>query len=188
VHASDELSSLMWRAATGDEAAAEKAMALLYPRVHRYCGKLLSSFGGIDSVEDVTQEAMVKTFEDLGSYDPTRPAMGFALGRAYFACRTEMTRAQRRRRRDGGEPEEALLASMAPEPEEALAEAQHTMALRAALQDFSEEDLIVLGQGVNEAVEGLALSAPARRKRKQRLLGVLRQALGDIFGSGRSGR
>lgn len=168
-----ELDALLARLAAGDRAAFSAAFRLLWPPTLRLCQSLLRADA---DAEDAAQNAMEKIFARASDYDPTRPALPWALAIASWECRTLAKRRVRKRE---------VAATEAPELGHADMESEQVKrdlveAATAALGTLSPSDReTLLATFFDEAasVEGATL-----RKRRERALVRLRTAFRRLYG------
>jgi RNA polymerase sigma-70 factor (ECF subfamily) len=164
----------MSRLADGDPAAFEPVFDALWPVLLRYCTRALASAA---DGEDAAQRSLLKLLERAPDYDRERPALGWALGFAFWECRTERTR----RRRAGTEPDVPSRTDLTAE--ELVAEKEEQEALMAALADLSEAERALLLKEVTPLLGG---THPATlRKRRQRLLDRVRSACLSVLNPSR---
>lgn len=176
-----ELDDLFRRVADGDRSAVEPAFRLLWPIVRRYCA---SKTRDESCADDAAQSTLVKMFEQAVHYDPTKPAIAWALALAYWECRTQGTRDRRELVR-AGETTPDDHGDPAPHPEAAFSDAEATrLALQLLAELPPEERALLEGneEGLGDTLQ--ALAPAARRKRKQRLLEQLRSAWNEILRPG----
>lgn len=159
----------------GDAEAVDEIYKRLRPIVTRYCFSFLKNE---TDAEDATQRALIKMFEQATAYDPSRPALGWALSFAYWECRTESSRRRRRKHESlDAVPETASLL----EPEALVTEAELLKIVSDLLQQLSlDERLLLLGEHGSGSEALSHLSDLARRKRKQRIFARLREAFEQI--------
>jgi RNA polymerase sigma-70 factor (ECF subfamily) len=159
----------MARLAEGDRSAFTPAFRVLWPRVHALCLSMLKNVGDAD---DAAQQAMEKILTRAHEYDPSRPALPWALGVAGWESRSILTRRQRRRevRADAsGEPD--LSASV----DEGIMRREVIDALHEGLRDLSESDRETLIATYFD--ESQPAANAALRKRRQRAVERLRAAV-----------
>jgi RNA polymerase sigma-70 factor (ECF subfamily) len=162
-----QLDRWMAAAADGDRSAVDPLFAALWPIVVGYATRYL---GDRALAEDVAQDALVKLFGQVGSYDRERDALTWALTHATWQCRT--ARKQRERRGEtaldaghGGAIDGAVLAE----------ERELVRAAVSALEALAPRDAEVLIAALTDDDELRSALAPATfRKRLERALGRLR--------------
>lgn len=178
-----ELDDLLCRVSEGDRSAVDPAFRRLWPIVRRYCA---SKTGNETSADDAAQSTLVKLFEQAAQYDPTKPALAWALAVAYWECRSLSTRD----RREAGRTVEASPehhCDPAPHAEDALSQAEASQLGMRLLADLSPEEQALLKgneEGLGWSIQVLAPAA--RRKRKQRIIDRLRSAWDEIIQPGAS--
>jgi RNA polymerase sigma-70 factor (ECF subfamily) len=164
----------MKQLADGDRAAFRPVFELLWGPVVSFCRGVLRNEG---DAADGAQQAMTKIFERASDYDPTRPALPWALAIAGWECRT----IQRRRVRRREVPEDA-----APEPsqgassEDEAAQRELYAGALAAMGALSQEDQDVLRATYWEIAA--SVSGATLRKRRERALARLRKAFRRLYG------
>jgi RNA polymerase sigma-70 factor, ECF subfamily len=180
--APEDLDERMARLAVGDRAVFGDVFRLLWGPTQRLCQSLLHNEA---DAQDAAQEAMQKILERASDYDPTRPALPWALAIAGWECRT--LRRKRGRRREAGTGEspadETTAAGLSADPgeaERALVERDLANAALTALGGLSATDREVLVATFWEE----AGSGPTFRKRRERALGRLRDAFRRLYGLG----
>jgi RNA polymerase sigma-70 factor (ECF subfamily) len=171
-----ELEGLVLRLADGDRLAFRPAFAVMWPVVHRFCGRLLGS--GADA-EDAAQQALEKIFARTSGFDRSRPALPWVLGIAAWECRT--FRRRRQRAREGALPEHDTSASRERSPEEAVIEGQLKAAARSVLGQLSELDQETLCAAFED--ERPEIAAATFRKRRERAMDRIRAAWRNLYGS-----
>jgi DNA-directed RNA polymerase specialized sigma24 family protein len=115
-----ELGRLMGRLADGDRTAFGPVFALLWPKLRAFAVRYVGPIDG----EDAAQAALLRVFSRASEYDPSRDALGWALGIAAWECRTLLRKRQRRKESTleaAGRSEAEMGAQPAagPSPEEA---------------------------------------------------------------------
>lgn len=161
----------MARLADGDPQAFDAVFEGLWPVLRRYCAKTLGS--GADG-QDAAQRALLKVFENAADYDPSRPALSWALSFAYWQCKSELR--VRQRSRESGWVEGVSDS----DPESLLADKQQREVVQAALAELSASERALVLQDLAQQQTGHAKS-PAERKQRQRLLARLRHAAHRIL-------
>jgi RNA polymerase sigma-70 factor (ECF subfamily) len=168
----EELDALMARLADGDRAVFARVFALLWGPIHRLCVGLLKSDA---DAADAAQEAMHKILARASDYDPSRPAMPWAMAIAGWECRTLSRKRTRRREagapthEPGGEP-----------PEEDFVQRNLAAAALAALGELSESDRETLMATFWD--EAAQVSGATLRKRRERALDRLRKTFRRLYG------
>ena len=171
-HALRELDQAMARLGDGDRSAFDDVFRTLWPRVLAFCTHVLSIRAGHAEAEDVVQRALLKVFERASQYDPSKPAVAWALAIAGWECRTAL-QAKRRRKE---EPDEILLqqADARTLPEECSVHMDLLSSLQVAMADLSSSDQATLAAAFEQQSDEAA-SGASFRKRKQRAIERLRQ-------------
>jgi DNA-directed RNA polymerase specialized sigma24 family protein len=163
------------RVQDGETRAFDEVFDALWPVLVRYAKARIGAGG---EPEDVAQRTLVHLFENVGNYDRRRPALGWALGLAYWECRTENTRSRRHLARFISD--EANERAGGPSPEDLADEKEHLGAFREAWGGLSpEERKIILGEREPNEDE---IRDSAYRKRKQRLFERLKRTMQTILG------
>jgi DNA-directed RNA polymerase specialized sigma24 family protein len=88
------LDALMARLAEGDRSAFSPVFERLWPPALRLCANMLKNDA---DAADAAQHAMEKILVRASDYDPSRPALPWALAIASWECRTILRRRFRRR-------------------------------------------------------------------------------------------
>ncbi|PYS96542.1 MAG: sigma-70 family RNA polymerase sigma factor [Acidobacteria bacterium] len=163
-----DLQRLMERLADGDREAFHPLFESLWPFLRRFTSRHLRP----EECEDAAQEALLKIFRRAAEFEPSRPALAWALGIAAFEIRT--ARRRRQRRREEPPPEDAFESQRHPDPtpEEAALTRDLEAMLREALGALRPEDaetLRLFARG-----ERAAVAAATFRKRVERALRRLR--------------
>jgi DNA-directed RNA polymerase specialized sigma24 family protein len=164
--ASLNLDAAMARLADGDASAFDSVFEALWPTLRQYC---IKSLGNAADGEDAAQRALLKMLENAPAYDRSRPALGWGLSFAFWECRSE--RARQRRQPQRPEVEQASLVT----PEELALHKEQQSLLASVLGELSESERALV---LKDLTPELAGSSPAAtRKRRQRVLERLREAL-----------
>jgi RNA polymerase sigma-70 factor, ECF subfamily len=171
-----DLNAWMARLADGNRSAFTPVFQLLWPSVHRTCLALVRNDADAD---DAAQQAMEKILTRASDYDPSRPALPWAVAIATWECRTLLRR--RGRRREIGDDTTAHAASDAA-PDEEAAQRDLVEAALAAMQELSPVDRETLVATFWE--EAAAVGGATLRKRRERALGRLRDAFRRLYGLG----
>jgi len=166
----------MARLADGDRTASREVFALLWPKLERFTRKVL---GDAPDTEDAAQLALEKVFARASDYDPSRPALTWALAIAAWECKTTASRARRAAGRASA-ADVGDLPAMAPNPEEVLIGQRVHDALRDALESLPLADQETLSRAFLEDHEGP--KDDTFRKRKERALTRLRAAMRRLYG------
>lgn len=167
-----ELDSLVRRLAEGDRAVFSAVFRTLWPPVLRLCVGMLKSEA---DAADAAQQALEKVLTRAAEYDPSRPALPWALGIATWECRTFLRRRQRRR-----ELPEELLPEAGAGSEAELAERQLMQAAVDALDELAPGDREALIATFWE--QAASVTGATLRKRRERALKRLRDAFRRLYG------
>lgn len=171
-----ELNALFLRLADGDREAIDPAYRLLWPAVQGFVGRALGP-ARTHEVDDVTQAALLKLFEQAPRFDPARDALAWALTIAGWEVRTSRTRA--RRSRTGPLDEARGHVSAEASPEQQALHAAERQLLADAIAQLSPSDQAVLAQVL---ADGHPTDATFR-KRRERAMARLRAFLRDVHGT-----
>jgi len=128
--------------------------------------------------KDAAQQSMEKILSRASSYDPSRPAMPWALAIAAWECRT--LRQKRRRRRET--PEELVKEATTAGGEDEIARRDLIHAALDALGHLSDSDKETLMATFWE--ESASTTGATFRKRRERAIVRLRDAFRRIYGIG----
>jgi RNA polymerase sigma-70 factor (ECF subfamily) len=171
---SAELDQLMQRLAEGDRAAFKPVFQTLWPIVYRMCLNLTKNAA---DAEDTAQQTLQKILAQAADYDPTRPALPWALVIATWECRTVLRK--RMRRREDGERE--LAEQAAPHRlDEEFTQRDLVQAAQQALEQLSPTDRETLVATFWD--EAAPVSGATLRKRRERALGRLRASFRRLYG------
>jgi RNA polymerase sigma-70 factor (ECF subfamily) len=170
-----EIDRLMARLADGDRSAFTPVFQRLWGPTLRLCTGMLRSEA---DAADAAQQAMTRILERASEYDPKRPALPWALGIAGWECRTLLRKRVRRRE----SPDATGAEPVQPGFEDDLAEADLARAAVAALGELSETDRQTLEASFWETAP--AVSGATLRKRRERALVRLREAMRRLYGLG----
>lgn len=162
----------MARLADGDRAAFRPLFDRLWPAIQRLCRKLIPNEA---DAADAGQNAMVKIFERVSAYDRARPAMPWALAIAAWECRTIARR--RARQREVGEDS---IDDRALAVEEDFVRHDLVQAALHAIGGMSDPDREALLATFWD--QAASVSGPTLRKRRERALTRLREALRRLYG------
>lgn len=172
----------MRRLAEGDRSAFDPVFDALWPSALSVAVRML---GPGQDAEDAAQEALAKLFARADHYDPSRPALPWALTFVSWECRTIHKRRARRREELTAEPPEQP-SDEAPLPEQALEARQRGEAFAALLEALRPEDRATLEAamaGDREAAERAGVTAATFRKRLERAVSRARALWRDAYGA-----
>jgi RNA polymerase sigma-70 factor (ECF subfamily) len=167
----NSIDALMARLASGDRAVFERVFVSLWGPIHRLCLSLLRHDA---DAADAAQESMQKILERASDYDPSRPALPWAMAIAAWECRTLQRKRSRRRETDDSGPEPA-----GEHPEEQFVQRNLTVAAIAALGELSEADRETLVATFWE--EAASVGGATLRKRRERALDRLRNTFRRLY-------
>lgn len=164
---SDQIQRLAERAADGDRAAVDSLVETLWPLVRKFCAARLSN---ADDADDATQNAVIKLFQQIGSFDAERSALGWAFAIARFECMS----IARNKHRHATEAIDAAAHGVAEENPLRAAELREIAEILAPwwhqLSD-AERDAIVRG-AFDDAPSDPKQAAATRQRRHRALLAV----------------
>lgn len=166
------------RAAAGDQAAFAQLVDRHLSRVHALAWRAL---GSTADAEDVAQEALLRAWRQLPSWEAGKALFSTWLHRVALNLVNDRLRA----RREQVPIEDAELVSGAPGPEHGASDAQRANRVRQALQALPERqrDAMLLchfeGLGNIEAAAALEVSVEALESLLSRARRALRQSLSD---------
>jgi len=142
--------------------------------------------GSADDAEDVVQEAFIRAFRQLASYDG-RAAVGTWLHRITVNCAVDLLRARRRRPEDSGN-EETLMSHSNQAPQEKQAHGTEIRnAVARAMESLSanERTAFVLrhfeGMSIDEIGRALGTKVNATKHTVFRAVQKLRQELEPLI-------
>ncbi len=160
------------RLADGDRAVLAPLFETLWPVLRDFCRRSLASEADGD---DAAQEAMIKVFARVSSFDRDRDALTWALAIAAWECRTVARR--RGRRREDDLSHAAHLVDGGSRIDDELSSRQLAAAATAVLGTLRPDDVAAVLAAVSDEPAARAGLAPATsRKRLERALGRLRTA------------
>jgi RNA polymerase sigma-70 factor (ECF subfamily) len=168
------LDALMARLADGDRSAFTPVFRRLWAPTLRMCMSMLKNDA---DANDAAQQSMEKILARASSYDPTRPAMPWALAIAAWECRT--VRQARRRRRETAD--DLVKEPMTSGAEEEIVQRDLTQAALDALGQLSDVDKETL---TATFAEESGATGATFRKRRERAVQRLRDAFRRIYGLG----
>jgi len=164
----------MARLAAGDRAAFTGVFELMWGPIQRLCLSLLRSEA---DAADAAQEAMCKILQRASDYDPSRPALPWAMAIAAWECRT-LSRKRTRRR----EIDEPTLDRGGEHPEQAFVQQDLMAAALVALGELSDIDRETLVATFWD--EASSTTGATLRKRRERALERLRKTYRRLYGLG----
>lgn len=188
-----EDAELVAAAKDGDEAAIESLVKKYLPQVLRLAARLA---GQTELAEDIAQEAFVKAWRNLNTYDAAKPFAPWMLAITRNAA-LDLLRKRRAVPFSALSPENGedgmdfadTLASEEPLPEEVLARAESDQTVAAALLRLPERDRTVLTLRYEDALSfediGAVMKAPMNtvkswhRRAQARLRALLLSDGGD---------
>lgn len=155
----------MSAAADGDRTSIDPLFQALWPIMVDYSTRFL---GDRALAEDAAQEALVKLFGQLASFERERDALTWALTHATWQCRT----ARRTRQRRG---EQSRSVETSRDERVVVEERELVRAALATLATLPERDREIIAAVLTDDDELRGAIAPATfRKRLERALGRLR--------------
>jgi RNA polymerase sigma-70 factor, ECF subfamily len=173
IERTSELDELVARLADGDRAAFTPVFRRLWQPTLRMCLGMLKNEA---DASDAAQQAMEKVLTRASGYDPQRPALPWALAIAAWECRTILRKRSRRRE----VPDETPHEEPAQGGEDEAAQRDLLRAAAEALGELSESDRETLIATFWD--EAASVSGPTFRKRRERALTRLRQAMKRLYG------
>jgi len=175
MHVNDQpdLNALMARLGDGDRSAFGAVFRLLWPPTLRLCLSMLKNDA---DANDAAQQGMEKVFSRASDYDPSRPALPWALAISAWECRTILRRRSRRRET----PEEFADEPMTGAAEDELLRRNLTRAAVEAMGQLSDADKETLIATFWDETAGA--SGATFRKRRERALQRLRDAFKRMYG------
>lgn len=171
--ADESLDASMARLARGDRSAFTPVFQALWPRTLRLCAGILKNEA---DAADAAQQALAKLLERASEYDPRRPALPWALGIAFWECRTLLKRRARRRE----VPVDDALSRATTGGQEDAVERELVEAAVHALGTLSDADKETLVATFWE--EAASVGGATLRKRRERALVRLRAAFRRLYG------
>ncbi len=169
------LDNRMKQLADGDRYAFRPVFELLWGPTLRLCRGMLKNE---TDAADGAQQAMIKILERASDYDPSRPALPWAMAIAVWECRT----IQRARSRLRESPDDAAPESAGATSEADFVTRQLCAAVMAAMGELSQADQDVLRATYWDCAA--AVSGAALRKRRERAIDRLRKAFRRLYGLG----
>ena len=170
-----DLDSLMARLADGDRSAFTPVFRSLWPRTLRMCMAIVKNES---DAHDAAQQSMEKILSRASEYDPSRPALPWAMAIAAWECRTILRKRARRRELPEDSAEEPM--TLAAEDDLVLRDLVRAgLDAMGQLSASDKETIIATFWG-----ESATASDAALRKRRERALHRLREAFRKIYGIG----
>ena len=169
------LDELVARLAEGDRGAFTAVFRRLWTPVLKLCSNMLRNEA---DAADAAQQAMQKVLERASDYDPTRPALPWALAIAAWECRTVVRRRSRRKEVGNDLAPEIPTDDPSGEIEQRLL-VQNALAAMGELSESDRETLVATFLDQEAAVGGATL-----RKRRERAVKRLRDAFRRLYGIG----
>jgi RNA polymerase sigma-70 factor, ECF subfamily len=163
-----EIQDLLKRLAEGDRAAIEPAFTALWPLLRGFAVRALGDAG---HAEDAAQQAMIKLFQQVSDFDPTRDGVAWALAITSFEVRSRRRWTERRREEPLSRASGVEAASATPEASTVQRDLE--LSARQVLSGLREEDMCAI---LLELEDARPAGDPTFRKRLQRALARLRQA------------
>ncbi len=161
------------RMADGDRSAVPSVFEALLPIVRAFCARFVNEV----DVDDATQLSLEKIFARSHEFDARRPLLPWVCAVSAWECRTLRTKRRRLRENLTDEPLERVTDQ--PTPEDATAEKELAAAAESALGTLSQADQASLRDAFWAVVPK---GDPAARKRKERALHRVREALRRLYG------
>ncbi len=168
-----DLDTLVARLADGDRSAFTPTFQRLWPPTLRMCLGMLKNEA---DAHDAAQQAMEKILTRASGYDPARPALPWALAIAAWECRTMLRKRSRRRE----VPEQASPEEAGHGGEDEAVQRDLVRAAAEAMGELSESDRETLIATFWD--EAASASGATLRKRRERALTRLRQAMKRLYG------
>ena len=182
-----EIDVWMARLAAGEREVFTLVFEALWPRVFGLCRATL---GNDADAADAAQQAMMKLMERAADYDPSRPALPWALAIAAWECRSALRRRTRSREVASSEPEESASHSPtsvdgartleANDPESELVRRDLVQRALDAMNELSDVDRATLAATFFD--EPTEVVGATLRKRRERAIDRLRAAVRRLYG------
>jgi RNA polymerase sigma-70 factor (ECF subfamily) len=166
------IDALMARLAAGEREAFTGVFELIWGPLYRLCLSLSKSEA---DAADAAQEAMCKILQRASDYDPSRPALPWAMAIAAWECRTLARKRTRRR-----EADQPLEERAGDHLEDEILQQDLVSAAARALGELSELDRETLVATFWE--EGATATGATLRKRRERALDRLRKTWKRLYG------
>jgi RNA polymerase sigma-70 factor, ECF subfamily len=168
-----DLDALVARVADGDRSGFTPLFRRLWPPTLRMCLGMLKNEA---DASDAAQQAMEKILTRASGYDRQRPELPWALAIAAWECRT--LRRKRSRRREV--PDETQREELGAGGEDDAVQRDLVRAAAEAMGELSEADRETLIATFWD--EAASASGATLRKRRERALVRLRQAMKRLYG------
>jgi RNA polymerase sigma-70 factor (ECF subfamily) len=161
------LDQLVARLAEGDRGAFAAVFRALWTPTLKLCSSMLKNEA---DAADAAQQAMQKVLERASDYDPTRPALPWALAIAAWECRTILRKRSRRKEVSDDAAPETAAEDVPTEVEQRLL-IQNALVAVGELSANDRETLVATFWDQDGDVRGATL-----RKRRERAVKRLRDA------------
>lgn len=162
--------------AEGDRSCFNEAFELMWPIVRETCERLV---GSCDEAEDLAQETLLKIFEQVKDYDPTKDAIAWTLTIAKFEFMTLRKRKIRRKEVFDIEKIVGTLSDSNPNSEERLINNQANEAILGIFNELDENEKETINQYLKNSEQP---KTPITRKRFQRVTEKIRKAWKEAYG------
>ena len=169
------------QASRGDRTAFELLLTRHRDRVYRLCFRMA---GNAEDAEDWAQECFVRTFRQLGHYDPSLPFVPWLLRVVTNSC---LNLAKQRGRQQSqlqlGLPEQISLVAMGGDPLHLTLSSEENLAVRKAIDSLSPQlrEAVVLrvleGLSFREIAQVLEVPLQTAATRVRRALQQVREEL-----------
>lgn len=156
----------MAAAADGDRNALDPLFAALWPLAKRFATRFV---GDVALAEDCAQEALVRLFGQLSSYDRERDALTWALTHVTWQARTARRKRERRNEIAESREHDTIDGALLVEERELV------RAALATLESLAPRDIEIIAAAITDDDELRRALAPATfRKRLERAFARLR--------------
>ena len=169
------LDQLVAKLAEGDRGAFTAVFRALWTPTLKLCSGMLKNEA---DAADAAQQAMQKILERASDYDPTRPALPWALAIAAWECRTILRKRSRRKEVSDDAAPDAPSADASAELEQRLL-VQNALVAVGELSESDRETLVTTFWDQAGGTTGATL-----RKRRERAVKRLRDAFRRLYGIG----
>jgi RNA polymerase sigma-70 factor, ECF subfamily len=171
--------ALVGRVLDGDTRAFTALVDRHGPDCLRFATRML---GNREDAEDATQEALLRAYRSLGTFDERASFRTWLFAIVVNQCRTLAVRRERRRRRIV--TDESAVARAVYEPESRAAEAMHDLERALAVLDVAHREAFLLKHveqlEYTEIAAMTGVGVSALKMRVKRACARLQQALGDV--------